>query len=324
MEGGREMKLLTHADIMKLNIEPIQCYEWVTDMLENKDNVILPTKISMKPTKDIFYNVMPSLLPLDNSGGVKVVTRYPFRNPALDSQILLYDYQSGNLKSIMDGNYITSMRTGAVSAHSIKLLSKKNFSNIGVVGLGNQARAALKVLLALFPNKKIVLKLLKYKDQHLLFQDYINSLPNSDSVECVFCDSYKDTVKGSDVVISSVTYLAEDICEDDCYEKGCLVVPIHTRGFMNCDLFFDRVYADDVDHVKGFKYFKQFKSFAEVADILNGSAEGRQNNDERIIVYNIGLSMHDVYFSEKIFQLAEAKGVGQEISLGTPKDKSWI
>lgn len=318
------MKVLTHADIMKLNIDPIQCYQWVTDMLKNKENVILPAKISMKPIEDIFYNVMPSLLPQDNIGGVKVVNRYPTRQPALDSQILLYNYKTGRLKSLLDGKYITTMRTGAVAAHSIKLLSKKNFKKIGVIGLGNTARATLKVLLALYPNKDIVLKLLKYKDQHLLFKDYIDSLPNSNRIECVFCDSYKDTVQGSDVIISSATYLEQDICEDDCYGEGCLVVPIHTRGFMNCDLFFDKVYADDTDHVKDFKYFEQFQSFSEVSDVLNGALEGRRNNFERIIVYNIGLSMHDIYFAEKIYELAVADGIGKEISLETPDNKFWI
>ena len=84
----------------------------------------MPAKISMKPKEDIFYNVMPSLLPQFQSGGVKIVTRYPGRTPALDSQIILYDYETGKIKALMDGNYITTMRTGAVAAHSIKLFSK--------------------------------------------------------------------------------------------------------------------------------------------------------------------------------------------------------
>ncbi len=318
------MKILTHMDIIDLNVEPIQCYEWVSDMLENKDKVILPAKISMKPIEEIFYNVMPSLIPQYNCGGLKVVTRYPSRNPALDSEIMLYDYKTGNIKAIMDGNYITTMRTGAVAAHSIKLLGKKNFNKIGIIGLGNQARATLKVLLALFPNRKILLKLMKYKDQHLLFQDYIKSLPNSDNIEFMMCDSYKDTVKGSDIIISSVTYFAQDICEDNWFDEGCLVVPIHTRGFMNCDLFFDKVYADDTDHVKGFKYFNQFKKFAEVSDVLIGVAEGRVNDTEKILAYNIGISMHDIYFAERIYEVAQVKQGGQEFSLDSPKEKFWI
>ena len=318
------MRILTHNDIMNLDLDPIQSYEWVTEMLHNKHNVILPAKISMKPKEDIFYNVMPSLLPKDDSGGVKIVTRYPSRNPALNSQIILYDSKSGMVKALLDGNYITTMRTGAVAAHSVKMLSKKSFNKIGVVGLGNQARATIKVLLALFPERKIQLKLLEYKDQHILFEKYIKNLPNSKKVECVFCKTYKETVKGSDVILSSATYLGQDICSDDCFDEGCLVVPIHTRGFMNCDLFFEKVYADDTDHVKGFKYFNQFKSFAEVSEVVNGTVEGRQNDTERIIVYNIGLSMHDIYFSEKIYKISKNMGIGQEISLDSPRKKFWI
>lgn len=318
------MKILTHSDIIDLNIEPIQCYEWVSSMLKNKGDVILPAKISIKPTEEIFYNVMPSLIPQYNCGGLKVVNRYPSRKPALDSQIMIYDYNTGNIKAIMDGNYITTMRTGAVAAHSIKLLGKRNFSKIGIIGLGNQARATLKVLLSLFPNRKFVLKLMKYKEQHLLFQKYIESFTNSKNVEFVMCDSYNDTVKGSDVIISSVTYFSKDICEDNCFDEGCLVVPIHTRGFMNCDLFFDKVYADDTDHVKGFKYFNKFNKFAEVSDVLNGVSEGRIDDTERILAYNIGLSMHDIYFAEKIYEIANEKQMGKEISLDSPKEKFWI
>ena len=101
---------------------------------------------------------MPSLIP-KYSGGVKIVTRYPGRTPALDSQIILYDYTTGTVKALLDGNYITTMRTGAVAAHSIMLFSRHNFKEIGMIGLGNQARATLKILLALYPNRKFIIKL---------------------------------------------------------------------------------------------------------------------------------------------------------------------
>jgi ornithine cyclodeaminase/alanine dehydrogenase-like protein (mu-crystallin family) len=78
------------------------------------------------------------------------------------------------------------------------------------------------------------------------------------------------------------------------------VIPVHTRGFQNCDLFFDKVFADDTGHVKSFQYFDRFKQFAEVSDVLCGASGGRENNEERILVYNIGLAIHDIYFAHKI------------------------
>ncbi len=318
------MKILTHEDIMSLGIKPLDCYEWVLEMLRDKKNVILPAKISMKPAVDIFYNVMPSLLPRYNAGGLKLVTRYPDRVPSLDSQIMLFDYSTGKLNALLDGNFITTMRTGAVAAHSIKLFARENFQKIGIIGLGNQARATLKVLLALYPGYSMTLKLYKYKDQHIDFEKYVKILPGSHNVKIEFVDSYKDAVKGSDVIISSVTYFENDICDDDCFDEGCLVVPVHTRGFANCDLFFDKIYADDTDHVKGFKYFGRFKKFAEVSSVVNGEVKGRENDSERIMAYNIGLSIHDVNFAQRIFKLSQVSGIGQEISLGNPEDKFWI
>lgn len=318
------MKVLSHEDILNIGVEPKDCYNWVSDILRNKKHTILPAKISIKPTEDIFYNVMPSIIPRCDCAGLKVVTRYPRRVPSLDSQIMLYDYSTGKIKALLDGNFITTMRTGAVAAHSIMLLAKADFKSIGVIGLGNQARATMNMVLSLLSNRKIMLKLFKYKDQHKLFEGYIKSLTHSNHLEYEFCNTYEDTIRGSDVVVSSATYLADDLCGDECFAKGCLVVPIHTRGFMNCDLFFDKIFADDTAHVKDFKYFNQFKMFAEVSDVVNNMAKGRENSLERIIVYNIGLSIYDLYFAEKIYQLANSTGRGREINLNPPTDKFWM
>lgn len=318
------MKILSHMDIVSLSIDPKNCIDWVEQTLVNKSKYILPAKISIKPTDEIFYNVMPSILPDNNAAGLKVVTRYPNRSPSLDSQIMIFDFNNGKIKALLDGNYITAMRTGAVAAHSIKLLAKKDFSKIGFIGMGNQARATIKVLVSIFQNKSFILKLYKYKDQHETFEKYVRSLPGSENISFEYCDNYRDTVKGSDVILSSATYFEKDLCEDDCFEEGCLVVPVHTRGFMNCDLFFDKVFADDTNHVKSFKYFDKFKEFSEISDVLLKKHKGRINDTERILAYNIGLSIHDVYFAEQIFKLSTEKGIGTEINLYPPTDKFWL
>ncbi len=87
------------------------------------------------------------------------------------------------------------------------------------------------------------------------------------------------------------------------FKLGVLVVPVHTRGFQNCDTVFDKVFADDEGHVNGFKYFNQFKKFGELDAVLKGLMTGRDNDDERILSYNIGISIHDVYYAYKILKI---------------------
>lgn len=261
---------------------------------------------------------MPTIIPKYHWGGVKLITRYPQRIPSMDSQILLYDLTSGDTIALLDGNYITAMRTGAVAAHSIQLLAKKDFSVLGIMGLGNTSRATLLTLCELFPKKKFQVKLLKYKEQHVDFITRFSNFPNL-VFEC--CDSYSDVVRGSEVIISAVTVFENDICCNSDFEDGCLVVPIHTRGFSNCDLFFDKVFADDTEHVKNFKNFNRFHKFAEVHDVIKGKVQGRESDKEKILVYNIDAAVHDIFFAGKIAELCRK---AREIDLETPQSKFWV
>ncbi|MDY6063072.1 MAG: hypothetical protein SPI53_04725 [Erysipelotrichaceae bacterium] len=317
------MKIINFEDIKKLNISPKQCYEWVSDMIENKDKVVLPPKISMVPFDKAFYNVMPSIVPVDKhrAAGVKIVSRYPERKPSLESKLMLFDVESGKFLALMDANWITTMRTGAIAVHSIKLFAKKDFHNIGIIGLGNTARATMLVLADVMPDTKFNVRLLKYKDEAQLF---MNRFKDYENFNFEIVDNIEELIGESEVVISAATYFDQDICEDKYFKEGILIVPIHTRGFSNCDLFFDKIYADDYGHVHHFKNFDKFNYFSEVADVVNGKNIGRENNKERILVYNIGLSMHDINFAYHIYELINQDGSISEIDMNDPMDKYWI
>ena len=314
------MKVISFEDICAAQIDPKICFEWVKEGIQRKKEAMLPAKISLKPDiPGVFYNTMPAILPGAGWGGVKLVTRYPKREPILDSQILLYNLKTGENLALMDGNWITAMRTGAVAAHSIRLFAKSDFKVLGMIGLGNTARASLLVLQALYPERNFIVKLKKYKDQHEIFSQ---RFANCGGLHFQYCDSYEEVVRGSDVVLSAVTVFESDICPDECFDEGVLVVPVHTRGFTNCDLFFDKVYADDTSHVRGFKNFNRFRFFAEVTDVVNGTVCGRENDQERILAYNIGIAMHDIFFAGKIYELCAAHS--REISLQAPTEKFWV
>ena len=322
------MKIISFDDVRSLNISPAKCYEWVSEMILHKADAFLPAKTHMNMPGNVFCNVMPSLIPgLDNSnwGGVKVVTRYPERKPALDSKILLFDAASGEFLALMDGNWITAMRTGAVAAHSVINLAKQDYSTIGMIGLGNTARASMIVLAMMETERYLNIKLLRYKDQAELFAERFSEY---DNLHFTIVDDVKAVVKGSDVVISCATYFENDICSDDCFDEGVLVVPVHTRGFTNCDLFFDKVFADDTGHVDHFKNFSKFRYYAEVSDVVNGRAVGRENDKERILAYNIGVSIHDINYAAHIYQMMkdrpEVFANLTDAVMHDPTEKFWM
>ncbi len=321
------MKIIAFEDVKSLGISPEQCYEWVSDMITNKKSAILPAKTHMSMPGNIFCNVMPCLIEgLDKSkwGGVKVVTRYPERKPTLDSKIMLFNSESGEFLALMDGNWITAMRTGAVAAHSVIHLAKNGWTSVGMIGLGNVARASL-IVLAAMVERPITVKLLRYKDQA---EEFAERFKDYSYLTFQIVDTVEECIRGSEVIISCATYFENDIAPDDWFEEGVLVVPVHTRGFTNCDLFFDKVFADDTGHVDHFKNFAKFRYYSEVSDVVNGLSVGRENDKERILAYNIGISIHDIYYAAHIYQTMKSKPEAfnalTDAYMHDPTDKFWI
>lgn len=296
------MKLITNEDIQSLQISPITCVEWVRDAFKIKPDCQLPAKISLHPQGNDFINTMPCLLPQSyHTFGVKVVSRINGRQPSLKSDLMLFDSISGELKAVVNANWITSMRTGAVAALAINTFRSSKASIYSIMGLGNTAHATMKCMLSLFQKEDMTVRLLKYKQQAEQFAEDFGDYSN---VSFEIVDTMNELVDGADVVLSCITEAPGILVEDlQLFKPGVLVVPVHTRGFQNCDLFFDKVFADDTEHVRGFKYFSQFRKFAEIEDVLFNGVPGRESNSERILSYNIGLGLHDVYYSYQIYDM---------------------
>ena len=298
------MKVISDNEIASLGITPRQCIEWVEQSFRSKANADLPPKTWQHFPNDVFVNTMPCYVPDINRYGVKVVTRHPGQHPALKSKILLLDMANGDCLACMDGNWITAMRTGAVAA-----LAGKTFSNdfektaFGFVGLGSMARATMECLCSLF-NHPHDIWLLRYKDQAEQFAALYDKMPY---VRFHLTNSREELVLRTQTLYSCVTVMNEQFLPASVYPKGYTLIPVHMRGFQDCDVVFDRIYGDDTGHLKCFQHFNEFKMFAEFSDVLLGRVCGRQSAEDRIISYNIGLGLHDVWFASNIYNMLGEK-----------------
>ncbi len=324
------MKIIPSSKIKSLNINPNTCIQWIKESFALKSQAQLPPKPSVHPKGIDFITTMPCLLPPQACGeqffGVKVVHRLEDCKPSLGSDLLLYNAISGELIALMDSDWITTMRTGAVATVAIKTFRKSSLDSgdgqYAFIGLGNTARATLLCLLNAEPEIIHHVALRNYKEQVCLFIDRFKEFNN---VKFTVYDNTEKMIAESDVIVSCITQATQNLCDNDnAFRPGCLVVPVHTRGFQNCDLTFDKVFADDTAHVSGFKYFNQFKSFEEIQNVIENNIAGRENDSERILSYNIGLGLHDVVFASKIFDMCKNDPTIQNIAWQKEIDKFWI
>ena len=298
------MKYISSEEINNLNITPSTCVEWVREAFLMKSECQLPAKMSVHPTGNDFFTTMPCLLPTKyRRFGAKVVSRIVGRVPALKSDMMLFDSISGELLAIVNCDWITAMRTGAVAALAIKTFRNSQAKEYAFIGLGSTARATLTCLLESCKNEHPNIRLFRYKDHA---ERIIEEYKHYENASFKIVDTTTELVKNADVVVSCITDASGLLVEDvSLFKEGVLVVPVHTRGFQNCDTVFDKVFADDTDHVKGFKYFSQFKEFHQIEDVLKGDVVGRANDTERILSYNIGLGLHDVLYASRIYEMVK-------------------
>lgn len=323
------MKIISQQQIRALNIAPTTCIEWIRESFSLKQKADLPAKISVHPEDGEFFTSMPCLLPSPNNSyvkferryfGIKEVHRLLNTVPSLGSDMMLYDAQSGELLALIDTDWITTMRTGAVAALASKVLRKSTAFTYGFVGLGNTARATMLCILEQEPKRHFAVKLVKYKDQAELF---IERFKDYENVSFEIVDSAEAMAGEVDVFISCITNAQGLLVPDErSFKPGVTVIPVHMRGLQNCDTVFDRVLGDDTGHICGFKYFNQYKDYNEIGEVLAGRDSGRCSDNQRIIDYNYGLALHDVVYAAKIYEMIKKSGFEVEIERET--NKFWI
>ena len=311
--------------IEKLHIQPAQCIEWVRQAFLQKDEAQMPAKLSVHPQGEDFITTMPCLLPESDGRkyfGIKVVSRIDGQTPVLQSLVNLFDARTGHLLAVLDADWITAMRTGAVAALAARLFQRQGVNAYSMMGLGNVARAVALCLIEDNIDRPITIRLLRYKDQA---EKFVERFSHYSNVTFEIIDDRHDFVAEADVLVSCVTLAKELLFPDDSwFPEGMTLIPVHMRGFQNCDLFFDKVFGDETEQLRGFRYFEQFRQYDELHHVLIGKNPGRTSPRERIISYNYGIALHDVFFASRIFELLQHQGADCTFELAKQKQKVWV
>ena len=193
----------------------------------------MPPKIHMSQENGNYYNIMPAMYSDENLVTLKMIGRHSLKEnkkrSVMMGDIMLYEANTGILKAVMDAEYITTLRTGVVAAHSAIEFAKKDFDTLGLIGLGN----IMTVFFITFidklrdsnDNRKLTVKLYKHNQQEVRFAERFSNLEN---IKFIYCDSYEEVIINTDIVVSAVTKVDKNFVSDDCFKHGVTVIPICT------------------------------------------------------------------------------------------------
>ena len=141
--------LLTKEDVVRV-LDMRDCIDVVEKAFAElaSGTAVLPLRIGIAPPDGVSL-YMPAYLKQMGALACKVVTVYknnPTRHnlPTIIGKVLLQDPATGEVTCIMDGGYLTAVRTGAVSGLATRYFARTDKGQVaGILGAGVQAKMQL-------------------------------------------------------------------------------------------------------------------------------------------------------------------------------------
>lgn len=275
---------------------------------------------------------MPAYVPAMDALGLKTVSvfrRNPQRGlPVIHAIVGLVDPETGQPLAIMDGTYLTALRTGAVSGAAADLLARPDSRVLTAIGAGAQGVTQIVAVCAIRPIERVIAVDVHQGALARLRETMEREWPEiaarletttdtaaavrAADVICTATTSSSPVFRDEDVRpgahISAVgAYTPEmqelpaetvaratvvvDAIEAALAEAGDLIVPLET-GLVTRDHF-----------------------ARELGMVASGTAPGRTSDDEVTLFKSVGNAVQDVVVAKRAVERARERGIGTEIDL---------
>jgi ornithine cyclodeaminase/alanine dehydrogenase-like protein (mu-crystallin family) len=228
--------------------------------------------------------------------------------------ITVFDGDSGLPLAVMDGDWITGVRTAGLSATAAHYLGRKDAATIAFVGAGLQARCHLESFAQLFP-----LKAVRVLGRGAANRDRLLDLARAMGLEAVACEDGDTVLDGADLVVSSVphTGVAEPFLDPDRLIPGSFVAMTDlTRPWKRDGLTrLNRIVIDDTAQERAMAdpTIPPELISGDLKDLATGTIPGRRDNEERVAFAFRGLALGDLALAVLCYRRALEQGVGQRL-----------
>ena len=311
-----EMLVLGHDELASLHMTMDDVVDVLDDAFSQKAGGLVqnPPKPAVRPRPDAFINAMPAYLGGSDRAGIKWVAGYETNRardlPYIYGVFILTDAETGRPMALMDGGWITEMRTAGASGVVLRHVTDLP-RTVGIVGAGVQGRRHLAMVLRMRPDIEIV-QAYDHGSEALA-----SLFALAGDRRTVAAASAADAIVGADLVITTVTAAIEPRLEADTTAENALLLPVDYDDAMSASsanassLFV----VDDLAQYRSVSdlHFHGFREpDGELAQVVAGElavpATGRRT------FLNMGIAMDDVALGGALYDRARERGIGRVIA----------
>ena len=294
-------------------------------------NVIMPQRPVIRIAEHHgLHLAMPAYIGGAEGGGslaLKVVTVYhdnpaKYGLPTTIGTLLLNDPRTGALVAIMDAGFLTAMRTGAVSGVATKYLAREDARSVGVFGAGVQARTQLIAICDVRP----VERALVCDPEQEAREKYAADMSERLSISVEATDDPRACAENDVIVTASSS--GTPVFEGAWLAPGTHINGIgsHTPGTRELDTETIRrakvvpdlapaclEEAGDLMIPIQEGAISEDHIHASLGEVVAGIKPGRESAEEITLFKSVGLAVQDAATAARVYELAQAAGVGVEI-----------
>lgn len=251
--------------------------------------------------------------------------------PRANGLTLLYDDTSVYILSMMEGAYISSLRTASVSALAVEILQGPPISSVAVIGAGVLARAHIELLLKRLP-EPYTIQMFDLQQQRVQeLQDQIARLLQQKNVTLTSVQSAEEAIANAQLVITATTTTTGYI-HYNWLQPGTILINVSLDDPLpEVVSRADKVIVDNWQLVKNDsrrligRMYRQGHVIgpdekresdaprqidAELSDIVIGKKSGRESDSDIILVNPFGLAIEDVALAAHVYQRALQENIG--------------
>ena len=321
-----EQLLLDSADIEAVAPSLTEIIDLVeeTYRMDGRGEVEVPVKAGVHPDHPhSFLHAMPAWVAGEKALGMKWISYYPGNTergyPDSSGLIVLNDPDHGLPVAIMEGMWITFVRTAACGAVAARHCAGRDPVRLGLIGCGGLGMWSLRVLSALFPTLKDVFVASRRRASR---EGFCAAMAEEGPWNLTPVDSAEHAVRDMDIVVSSIPQGSERPLKASWWTAGMLAIALDVLTAWEDEAFehIDLLVADNDSGLKAAAAQRRPDlhlpdGSASFGDIILGNRPGRLSDQDRIMAIPTGLGSVDMPLAWTIYRRARDAGLGTTIDL---------
>ncbi len=253
--------------------------------------------------------LMPGLIPSRHAVGTKLITvfhdNYLRGLPSHQGIVAVFDTRTGTVKGACDGNAITAVRTGAVSAVATKYMSREDCSHLALLGSGVQAGTHLEAIRCVRDIRKVTVWSNNEQSLSSFVAKYTRMFPD---IEIIPCPDAESAVRGADI-ICTVTPSSTPVLRGEWIKKGAHINAVGACAAKDRELDTEAArmskfvcdahsscMAEAGDFLIPLKEgaFDEKHLLGELGAVVNGDLKPRSSDEDVTCFEALGLAAEDV------------------------------